>query len=886
MNKIDNILKQFSITDGLLRGTAIIANLVTIGAISVISGFGANALLNASSIQMLVTAFLELPAGILADRIGAEKVLKLSLKLKTIVTMLFMLAVYYAFKGNTELAWICFTLEVIVDAFANSFMSGSYQSTYLQWYKHKCDSINEMEPPKLFIASLAFGIKIRFLIPFSVLITTITVYYFGKINFKITELDSVFISLIFVFILRITLWAKVYFDIRNIAFEYQKKRRTLSEFLRPFKSILSGDKIIFVYAVAFSINMLSLLYFSGLSFKYFNALDLSKTWTWILGIAFGSFLFYLRTAVSVFLFPKLKKIDEALLLNSVFLIMTLVGLMGALFFTYDNSNTINLIIIICFNLVIACCTELALRFIESNLDNYTDKANRATWISTANTIGYIFFGIVSVLIIKYNLHSIATIMLSLLIGLISAYAIVVRKTGSLANTNLSLSNLMSANFKKVFSTIALLLFTCDLLIFSLTSIHLQKLDEKRVGTLIHDALYEPLSQGSFVEARRRLDKLTSSKTIECANLLIWDFQESNCKLDTNNILMLSQQNIKLYVGSNKTSPAGEINIYFDRSNIIRSIIFRLLFSIMFFFALWFAVVYMFRKLSGTIEVEINRLTGFVQQNEPKTDLLKKISIYEFQQLAKKLESTFELELKISEQNMFNKIAKQMAHDIRSPITALLSASSFIKNKPEESAKLIKMAAERVDRIANDLLKNSNQYSTDFTSGGLIQNQFSVARKGKNESNISDLIREIVSEKRIEYMTQENIVINELIYENKRAILCAQNFDLKRLLSNLINNSAEASHGKNIININARINDLHTNITITDEGAGISPDILEGLKSDYDTAPITTKESGHGLGLRSAKTELKKIGGKLNINSKLNVGTVVEILIPTRIVADG
>ena len=51
----------------------------------------------------------------------------------------------------------------------------------------------------------------------------------------------------------------------------------------------------------------------------------------------------------------------------------------------------------------------------------------------------------------------------------------------------------------------------------------------------------------------------------------------------------------------------------------------------------------------------------------------------------------------------NKLAKQVAHDIRSPLSALQIGVSSLKGIPEQSRVLIRSALDRIQDIANDLL---------------------------------------------------------------------------------------------------------------------------------------------------------------------------------------
>lgn len=74
------------------------------------------------------------------------------------------------------------------------------------------------------------------------------------------------------------------------------------------------------------------------------------------------------------------------------------------------------------------------------------------------------------------------------------------------------------------------------------------------------------------------------------------------------------------------------------------------------------------------------------------------------------------------------------------------------------------------------------------------------------------------------------------------------------------------------------------LIITDSGSGISEELLANLNSEASSLAVTTKEHGHGLGIRAAKSELSRVGGSLNIKSKVGFGTIVSIRLPTQIIA--
>ncbi len=71
------------------------------------------------------------------------------------------------------------------------------------------------------------------------------------------------------------------------------------------------------------------------------------------------------------------------------------------------------------------------------------------------------------------------------------------------------------------------------------------------------------------------------------------------------------------------------------------------------------------------------------------------------------------------------------------------------------------------------------------------------------------------------------------------------------------------------------------ISMTDEGTGITPDLLDKIFDPY----FTTKEMGSGLGLATAYSIIDKHGGHISVASQLDKGTTFSIYLPASEVAE-
>jgi signal transduction histidine kinase len=224
--------------------------------------------------------------------------------------------------------------------------------------------------------------------------------------------------------------------------------------------------------------------------------------------------------------------------------------------------------------------------------------------------------------------------------------------------------------------------------------------------------------------------------------------------------------------------------------------------------------------------------------------------------------TAALALKYERENAENleRIARQVGHDVRSPIGALkIVLAKYLKAESPEF-ELSTNALGRIEQIAEDLLvKGPQGFSGDWHS-----------------MNIRELIKEVISEKQQNSQNKQfelNCSLDQISTQARRA-------DLSRIISNLIQNSLEASDGQreNLITIDVSKRGLWIEIGIKDTGKGISDSVLQKLRIDPASHD---KPGGHGLGLKHSQTIVKNLGGSFEIHSKEGVSTEIILRLPTR-----
>jgi signal transduction histidine kinase len=99
--------------------------------------------------------------------------------------------------------------------------------------------------------------------------------------------------------------------------------------------------------------------------------------------------------------------------------------------------------------------------------------------------------------------------------------------------------------------------------------------------------------------------------------------------------------------------------------------------------------------------------------------------------------------------------------------------------------------------------------------------------------------------------------------------------LKIVFTNVFINSAQAMRGNGTIRVALTSADSMGQIVVSDEGPGISPEILNKLFTPF----VTTKARGTGLGLSTVKRLIEAHHGDIHVECPTGGGTAVTIRLP-------
>lgn len=205
-------------------------------------------------------------------------------------------------------------------------------------------------------------------------------------------------------------------------------------------------------------------------------------------------------------------------------------------------------------------------------------------------------------------------------------------------------------------------------------------------------------------------------------------------------------------------------------------------------------------------------------------------------------------------------SRQVAHDIRSPLSVLNMLLPSLN-----SIELAKRAVDRVTNIADDLLKKRNP--------GLNKSSKTY------QLDIKSIFTEIAAEFAINHEGVE--VDNSEVLIGTFSTRLSES-DAKRIISNLFNNAVEATAEQTSrkIQVKTTANAEYLFINISDNGCGMSPDVLAQLgRKNFSFGKEGLQYSGAGLGVYHAKQTLDNIQGDLMFESMAGKGTQVTLKLP-------
>lgn len=221
---------------------------------------------------------------------------------------------------------------------------------------------------------------------------------------------------------------------------------------------------------------------------------------------------------------------------------------------------------------------------------------------------------------------------------------------------------------------------------------------------------------------------------------------------------------------------------------------------------------------------------------------------------------------IERESAWREMAKQVAHEVKNPLTPMkLTMQNFERkfdpNDPDIGEKVKKLShtiTEQIDLIAT--------VATAFSQFAQLPEKENTVFNLNRE--VEDILRIFSDDKVFLHTNKDNIMMNmDKIY-------------LNRIITNLVTNALQAADENRIpiINVDLELVNKRVIITVQDNGQGIPENMYERI---FEPS-FTSKNSGMGLGLTMVKKMVEDYKGEIKVQSLVGVGSRFTISLPTNV----
>jgi signal transduction histidine kinase len=240
-----------------------------------------------------------------------------------------------------------------------------------------------------------------------------------------------------------------------------------------------------------------------------------------------------------------------------------------------------------------------------------------------------------------------------------------------------------------------------------------------------------------------------------------------------------------------------------------------------------------------------------------------ILVESYNKMVEKLNESVEQLSKSNKEQAWREMAKQVAHEIKNPLTPMrLSVQSFQKNFDINDSTINK----KLDEFIKTLIQ---QIDTMSTIASAFSNFAEMPAQEGGKINIIEITRLA-----LKIFKEKHITFNS---EHKDLQVSIDRTQMIRIITNLIKNAIEACDlvEDPLIEVTIVLRNKNVLIYIKDNGVGISDD----LRDKIFEPKFTTKTSGMGLGLGMVKNLVNSYSGKISFKSNTSQGTTFKILFP-------
>jgi signal transduction histidine kinase len=217
------------------------------------------------------------------------------------------------------------------------------------------------------------------------------------------------------------------------------------------------------------------------------------------------------------------------------------------------------------------------------------------------------------------------------------------------------------------------------------------------------------------------------------------------------------------------------------------------------------------------------------------------------------------------------LISEFVHELRTPLSSL-STATYLLLRPE-------MSQDQRNQIINNIHNETmrlNSLASSFLD--LARLESGRVQFRKTRFSIADLFyecKDVMSSKALETNIQIRVESPEGM-----PLLDADRDKIKQVLLNLLSNAIKYNRPNGTVMLHAEVAEKEIALYVQDTGLGIPDDSLPHLfQKFFRVREHESRVAGTGLGLSICKQIINGHGGRIEVKSKIGVGTVFSVFLP-------
>jgi signal transduction histidine kinase len=243
-------------------------------------------------------------------------------------------------------------------------------------------------------------------------------------------------------------------------------------------------------------------------------------------------------------------------------------------------------------------------------------------------------------------------------------------------------------------------------------------------------------------------------------------------------------------------------------------------------------------------------------------------VAEYNRMIHELAVSAELLAQSERESAWREMAKQVAHEIKNPLTPMRLSIQLLQRAYSDKAPDIDQKVERLSKTMIEQIDTLASIATAFSDFAKMPKPTNEAMDLRSVTEIAiDLFHE--TSEHTDFIFEDNGITEAMIFADKEQLL--------RVFNNLFRNAIQAipEDRKGRIEVTLSKQNMNFLVAVKDNGSGIADEVFDKIF----VPNFTTKTHGMGLGLAMVKNIVETCNGKIWFETSKGHGTTFYVSFP-------